>query len=463
MTRLPLRLRVFLFFCLVAAGSLAVVLGAVWMGYRQLGQPDALSAFLTVAILAGFGLPALALFIWLLFDTNVSKPIEALAARMRVGTHTEAGPEIGEDIAPYLGDLAPAAAALHERLSTLSSEGSGGTTSDIERLRRHRLQLIQILSDIPTATLLVSPDHNVVLYDGQAADLMAGEAPIRLNGSLFDYVEKAPILDTLAGLRDPDARRRPIAVTGRSGNVYSGHIRLFDNNCYALILEPLNTDAARPLAYDLDLIERAPSSELAETSLRDICVVAFDTETTGLDPARDDVVQVGAVRVVNGKIVPGERFDALVNPGRPIPKVSADVHGITDAMVSDAPPFRQVCKAFHGFATDAVFLAHNAPFDMAFLRREGERSGLAFDHPVLDTVHMSAIVFGGSEEHTLDALCARLNIKIPDEDRHTAIGDALATAQAFIAMLPILEARGITTLGALREESRRHQRILDTV
>jgi DNA polymerase-3 subunit epsilon len=87
-------------------------------------------------------------------------------------------------------------------------------------------------------------------------------------------------------------------------------------------------------------------------------------------------------------------------------------------------------------------------------------SGLSFDNPILDTVHLSAVVFGGSEEHTLDALCERLDITIPSEVRHSALGDAIATARAFVGVLPILEARGLATFGEVLEEMRKHQRIL---
>ena len=191
MTNLPLRLRVFLFFCLIAFGSVAVAWAGLWMGYQQFGNPEALSSFLTSAIVAGFGLPALSVFIWLLFDNNVSKPIEALAAGLRVGAHSKKTAGIAENIAPYLGDLAPAAAAIHEKLSAITTETSETIASETERLRRHRLQLIQLLSDVPIATVLLSKDHQIVLYDGQAAGLMAKEAPVRLDGSLFDYIEKA--------------------------------------------------------------------------------------------------------------------------------------------------------------------------------------------------------------------------------------------------------------------------------
>ncbi|MEM7641231.1 MAG: 3'-5' exonuclease [Pseudomonadota bacterium] len=457
----PLRLRVFLFFCLMAGGGLVIVAAGLWLGYRQFGQPEALSAFVTAGIVSGLGVLGLSVGIWLLFDENVSKPIEALAATLRVRTHAEAGGGIDEKLAPYLGDLAPAAAAIHRRLSEISADRSETVAQQTDRLKRHRAQLLQILSDIPMAILVMTRDHQIVLYDGQAADLMAAEAQMRLNGSIFDYIEDGTVLDALARMDDRRSARQPITVTGLSGAVYSGHIRVFGGGAgYTLMLEPLDPDAERPPTYDFDLFDKTAESALEDTPMRDLCFVVFDSETTGLDPETDEVVQLGAVRIVNGRRVPGEVYESLVNPGRPIPPHSTKVHKIDDAMVADAPGFSHVCAKFHRFAEGAVIVAHNAPFDMAFLERQSASLGLRFDHVVLDTVHLSAIVFGGSQEHTLDALCERLEVTIPAELRHTAMGDAVATADVLTALIPVLEARGLRTLGQVRTEVRKHTRIL---
>jgi DNA polymerase-3 subunit epsilon len=111
-------------------------------------------------------------------------------------------------------------------------------------------------------------------------------------------------------------------------------------------------------------------------------------------------------------------------------------------------------------ARDAVLVAHNAPFDLRFLQRHEAAIGGRFDHPVLDTVLLSAVLFGTHEAHSLDALCGRLGIAIPPERRHTALGDAEATAAALCAMLAMLEARGFATLGQVLQETRRHGRLL---
>ena len=220
-------------------------------------------------------------------------------------------------------------------------------------------------------------------------------------------------------------------------------------------------EVPRRAVYDFDLLEKTGGAELAECRLEDLTFVVFDTETTGLLPERgDEICQIAAVRIVNGRRVEGEVFDTLVNPARPIPLASTKVHGITDAMVKDAPQIAQAGAQFHAFAQGAVLVAHNAPFDLAFLRRKAVEIGVNFDHPVLDTVLLSAVVFGQSEVHSLDALTHRLGITIPQEARHTALGDTVATAEAFLKMLPALRARGLETFGELIAELRKHGRLL---
>jgi DNA polymerase-3 subunit epsilon len=218
---------------------------------------------------------------------------------------------------------------------------------------------------------------------------------------------------------------------------------------------------ARAVVYDFDLMGKERNAKVAEQALADLTYVVFDTETTGLLPGQgDEIVQIAAVRIVNGKRVEAEVFDSLVNPGRSIPAASTVVHGITEAMVADAPDIAEVGRAFHKFAEGAVLIAHNAPFDMEFLRRHELAIGARFDNPILDTVLLSAVIFGQHEEHSLDALTHRLSITIPEEARHTAIGDSVATADAFLKLLPMLQGRGLTSFGTVLTELRRHGRLL---
>lgn len=206
---------------------------------------------------------------------------------------------------------------------------------------------------------------------------------------------------------------------------------------------------ARPEFYDFDLLHQPlPTGEMAERPLRQVSYVVFDLETTGLRPSEgDEVVAIAAVRVVNGRVLTMETFDRLVNPGRRIPAESTSIHGITDDQVKDKPPFTAALPQFRSFAADAVLVAHNAAFDLKFLRRTGEACGIRFDQPVLDTLLLSAYLDPDEPDHSLDAIAARLGLTITL--RHSALGDSLVTAAILVNLLDRLEQRRFPNLGEL--------------
>jgi DNA polymerase-3 subunit epsilon len=211
---------------------------------------------------------------------------------------------------------------------------------------------------------------------------------------------------------------------------------------------------SRPEVFDFDLFQREPSRELAERRLAELAYTVFDTETTGLDPsAGDRIIQIGALRIVAGKLRREDAFEQLVNPQRDIPAAGIAIHGIEPAMVTGAPTIDSVLPAFHTYAADTVLVAHNAAFDMRLLELQRERCGVAFEQPVLDTLLLSAVVYPAQESHRLEAIAERLGV--PVLGRHTALGDALVTAEVFLKMIPLLAERGIHTLGQALEAAQR--------
>jgi len=209
---------------------------------------------------------------------------------------------------------------------------------------------------------------------------------------------------------------------------------------------------SRPEVFDFDLFQREPPRELAERRLADLAYTVFDTETTGLQPsAGDEILQIGATRIVAGKLRREDAFEQLVNPQRDIPVAGIAIHGIEPSMVADAPTIDAVLPAFAAYAHDTVLVAHNAAFDMRFLELQSERTGVAFDQPVLDTLLLSAVVHPAQASHRLEAIAERLGV--PVLGRHTALGDAMVTAEVFLKLIPLLGERGIHTLGQALEAS----------
>ncbi|HRF73425.1 MAG TPA: exonuclease domain-containing protein [Accumulibacter sp.] len=210
----------------------------------------------------------------------------------------------------------------------------------------------------------------------------------------------------------------------------------------------------RPEYYDFDLFDFSEQSVDLDRPLADLSYTVFDTETTGLEPAEgDEIIQIGAVRIVNNRMLRQENFDELVDPERLLRPEGVRIHGITDDMVRGQPNIDAVLPAFHDFCADTVLVAHNAAFDMRFLQLKEERTGVVFSQPVLDTLLLSAVLHANQDSHQLERIAERLGITI--EGRHSALGDALATAEVFLKMLPLLAQMGIVTLRQAIEASQK--------
>lgn len=212
---------------------------------------------------------------------------------------------------------------------------------------------------------------------------------------------------------------------------------------------------SRPEFYDFDLFQSTPlSRSLDDHPLIDLVFTVFDTETTGLNPSQgDEIIQIGAARIVNGRLLRGESFEQLVNPRRSIPVSGIPIHGIRPEMVAGQPTIEQVLPAFHAYARDTVLVAHNAAFDMRFLQLKEQTTGVLFSQPVLDTLLLSSVAQPNEASHRLEAIAERFGVKVTG--RHTALGDALVTAEIFLRLLPLLQSQGIRTLRDAREASQR--------
>ncbi len=219
----------------------------------------------------------------------------------------------------------------------------------------------------------------------------------------------------------------------------------------------LPTVEARPAYYDFDLFKhREVSPELEARSLEELAYTAFDTETTGLEPsAGDEIIQIGAVRLLNNKLLRDEVFDQLIDPKRGMKAESIAIHGITPDMLRGQPDIGKVLPAFHAFCAETVLVAHNAAFDMRFLELKEEATGLRFRQPLLDTLLLSAVVHPGQDLHRLESIAERLGVNVVG--RHTALGDAMVTGEVLLRLIPLLKAQGIVTLAQALAASQKTQ------
>jgi len=211
---------------------------------------------------------------------------------------------------------------------------------------------------------------------------------------------------------------------------------------------------SRPEFYDFDLFDRAePTAELENRLLTELTYTVFDMETTGLNPSGgDEILSIGAIRIVNCRLLRDEQYEQLVDPLRSIPWESVQIHGIRPEMIIGQPTVDKVLPRFQQFAEDTILVAHNAAFDMRFLQMKEEQTAVRFINPVLDTLLLSAVVHPAHEDHNLEAIAQRLGVRILG--RHTAMGDALVTGELFLKLLPLLAEKGIYRLKDALEASK---------
>ena len=191
-----------------------------------------------------------------------------------------------------------------------------------------------------------------------------------------------------------------------------------------------------------DIVENSKNQSLQDT------YVVFDIETTGFSPLVNKIIEIGAVKVEKGNIT--ERFSTFVNPEVPIPFHIENLTGIKDDMVITAPVIAEVMPEFLAFCDGAVMVAHNADFDMSFIKYNCDRLSIPYDFTIADTVAMARMLLPNLNRFKLDTVARALNISL--ENHHRAVDDAACTAEIFEKFVKMLADRGINTLDELNAE-----------
>jgi CBS domain-containing protein len=196
------------------------------------------------------------------------------------------------------------------------------------------------------------------------------------------------------------------------------------------------------------------------TPLIGLDAVVIDTETTGLDAAKARIVEIAVVPITTGQVDGDAAFRALVRPDEPIPEAATRVHGIDEAALAEARSFAEIWPSCAAAIGDRIVIGHTLGFDLAVLKRECGRAGIAWKRPrALDTRLLAEVARPDLAGYSLDQLAAWLGVTM--NGRHSALGDATITAHVFLALLPELRRGGIRTLAEAQQASRRLTDVLE--
>jgi DNA polymerase-3 subunit epsilon len=403
----------------------------------------------------------------------------------------------GDELEALAAEINRLAEHLRTARHGLDERVAGAT----RKLEAERGLLSAILGELAEGVVVASPDGRVTLANRAASQLLCDSEAI-LGRDLFELVDPEALGRHLAALRlrENGVERFTLRTTGgavlqagvtalsgrgngttgiiltlrgpvddlqEAGRGPGGPTERVGETLYGLKGVGLHSGTGagapgpiRSELYDFSLFDEmepglAPAER--ERPLEDLAFVVFDTETTGLRPeAGDRVISIAGVRVRGGRVMRRDVFDALVHPGRAIPPDSVKFHGITDSMVAAAPAMDVVLPAFLRFAGGAVLVGHEASFDLRFLEPEVRRldlSSLTRGRPILDTRLLSRALHGPGADHTLEAIALRLGVAV--DGRHSALGDALMTAEIFVRLVALLKKRGVQTLGDALDVVRR--------
>jgi DNA polymerase-3 subunit epsilon len=296
--------------------------------------------------------------------------------------------------------------------------------------------------------LVVVTESGLVSLVNAAAMAWLGKDHLVVGTSIYDVFHRGELAEAASRAR---AAGQPVAATFTTIEGEAVDVRIADLGATGGVVISLpRADAEHPVGihHDLGLHEQPPplAPVTEATALDALPVVVLDTETTGLDVASDRIVSIGAVRLQGPRILRHLTLDRLVNPEQAIPARSTAVHGISTAMVAGAPRFAEVLPAVLEFLSGSVVVGHCIGFDLKMLEREAARAGIAWaPPPSLCTMRLAGGLFSEADELSLDGLAERLGVTV--RGRHTALGDALVTAEVYARLLPLLADAGAARFG----------------
>ena len=308
-------------------------------------------------------------------------------------------------------------------------------------------RLGDVLNAIPDGVVVVTPEGLISLVNAAGRPLFGSQDSV-IGTSIYETLSHRSLTEALAFARDSEKPVTAVLDTVWSDALHATVARIGTDGS-ALLRFPATEAAAAALEHDLSLHDRPAqaASVTSATPLSELPAVALDTETTGLDPNNDHVISIGAVRLHGARLYRSQTLNMLVNPGRSIPNRTIAIHGISNAMVSDAPPFDQIADRVLDHTSGLVLIGHYIDFDVAILRSELQRCGREWRPTAsLDVMLLYAGLFPDRHAIRLDDIAAALDV--PVIGRHSALGDALTTGEVFVRLIAAMSEQGLDTLAA---------------
>lgn len=315
-----------------------------------------------------------------------------------------------------------------------------------ERLAPDR-RLVAVLGSLASGVVVATETGQVSLLNSAARELLGVERA-RVGTSLFAALSRESFIKALEKARRA-GRPLETVLQRLDGVDLQGRVSaLPDGEGAIIIFAPQELEQHRPgVDFDLALHDVPPAVQplRLDLPLGELPVLILDTETTGLKATVDRIISVGAVCAHGARLYRNQLLDDLVDPGVPIPPVSTAIHGITDDMVQGARRWPEVYAELQRLARNRIVVGHGIPFDLTIMRQECQRHGQPWtDLVFIDTLRLASLLNPSLRDLGLESLAELYQIEL--RGRHTALGDALVTAELYFRMLPRLELQGFRTL-----------------
>lgn len=308
-------------------------------------------------------------------------------------------------------------------------------------------RLVAVLGSLSSGVVIVTETGQVSLVNSAAQELLGAERA-RVGTSLFATLSRESYAKALekthkAGrpLETMFERLDGVDLQGRISELPDGEGAL-------IIFAPMELVQHRPgVDFDLELHDVPPATQplSLDIPLSELPALILDLETTGLQATTDRVISLGAVCAYGSRMYRNHMLDDLVDPQIPIPPASTAIHGVTDDMIHGAQAWPEAHADLQRLARNRIIIGHCIPFDLTIMREECVRHGLPWEAPVfVDTMRLASLLNPALKDFELETLAELYQIDI--RGRHTALGDALVTAELYFRMLPRLEMQGFKTL-----------------